>query len=336
MLAFPLALAFFLAFLCAQPLRAAENDQLEQGRRLEAAGDAAGAARFYREWLRANPTDPRAEAVFCSLFSLESALADLLDLATLPGLGTKALLTLARLAELSGRSEEAHSLYRRAFDGGAGTEALVPWLSLSLAMDDVQGLAEGLAALRRIDPAWADAIDGMADLWAGRLEMAGAKLGRAASLAVDPRAAVAASWGLLECARKGGNPAAVAAAQAELAHRFPLSPETSLADGRVARLPAPAHFTGAQFSQPSQPPPPVAGPTYAVQAGSFATRENAEYLAADLVKKGFTAVVLAGTGAGRQVFKVFAASGLSRQAAEDVAARLAKAGFSGFVISEAR
>jgi cell division septation protein DedD len=209
-------------------------------------------------------------------------------------------------------------------------------------MNDTRALADGLASLRGRDPAWADVLEGMADLGAGRLDSAATKLGRAVSSAADPRAMLAAAWGLAECARLGGNPAAAAAARSELARKFPGSPEAALADGRVAPLPSPSQFagtpaetTGSAPAAPAAAPGP-AGVTFAVQAGSFGTRENADYLAADLAKKGFAAVVRGETREGRQVFKVFAAVGLARQAAEAVAAELSKSGFAGFVISETR
>jgi cell division septation protein DedD len=330
----------------AVPARAADNGPLAEAARLEAAGDAAGAALLYREWLRANPADPRAESAFSSLYRLETALPELFELSSIPKLGGKPLLALARLSELSGRTEEARGLYRRAVDAGAGSEAMIGWVSLSLVMNDAPALQEGLAGLRAIDTAWADVIDGVSDLAAGRLETAAVKLGRAAGSAAEPRAALAAAWGLAECARLAGNPAAAAAARAELERRFPASPEAALAAGVLTRPPVPAQFAGSVQALPEPDLPPAVpseatgtsagSPRFAVQAGSFTVKENADYLAADLVKKGFTALVRGEGRDGKQVFKVFAGVGLAQEAAEALAAQLSRTGFAGFVISEGR
>ncbi len=191
----------------------------------------------------------------------------------------------------------------------------------------------------------------MSDLASGRLELAAVKLGRAAGSATEPRAALAAAWGLAECAALGGNPAAAAAARAELERRFPSSPEAALAAGRISRLPSPVLFTvpvpPQALAEPALPAPgalpaapetaPAAGaPRFAVQAGSFQVKENADYLASDLEKKGFAPLVRGEARDGKQVFKVFAGVGLSRAAAEALAGDLSKAGFAGFVISEGR
>jgi cell division septation protein DedD len=340
------ALAIIVLLAAAAPARAADGGPLAEAARLEAAGDAGAAARLYREWLRANPVDPRAESAFFSLYRLETALPELFELASLPKLGGRPLLALARLSELSGRTEEARGLYRSASDAGAGSEAMIGWLSLSLAMNDAPALREGLAQLRAVDQTWADVIDGVSELAAGRLEPAAVKLGRAAASATEPRAALAAAWGLTEYARLAGNPAAAAAARSELEGRFPASPEAALAAGLLTRPPAPAQFTGSVQALPEPDLPSAASstatgtaagsPRFGVQAGSFTVKENADYLAADLVGKGFAPLVRGESRDGKQVFKVLAGVGLVQEAAEALAVQLSKAGFAGFVISEGR
>ena len=106
----------------------------------------------------------------------------------------------------------------------------------------------------------------------------------------------------------------------------------------------PAQFAvqpGAQHEPEPQPRPvppaqPSAGARFAVQAGSFLVRENADYLAADLARKGFAPLVRDEQRDGKQLFRVLAGSGLERGPAEELIQKLVKAGFDGFLISEAR
>jgi cell division septation protein DedD len=83
-------------------------------------------------------------------------------------------------------------------------------------------------------------------------------------------------------------------------------------------------------------PPAAQVGSFAVQAGSFSTRENADELAADLSKKGFAPVVRQETREGKPLFKLYAGVGMDRDGAVLLAENLRKAGYAGFVISEAR
>jgi cell division septation protein DedD len=66
-----------------------------------------------------------------------------------------------------------------------------------------------------------------------------------------------------------------------------------------------------------------------VQLGSFSKRDNAERLAGDLKRKGFSSAVLGGGGSSGSLFRVRAGPVGDKAAAEALAARLAAAGFGG-------
>lgn len=66
-----------------------------------------------------------------------------------------------------------------------------------------------------------------------------------------------------------------------------------------------------------------------VQLGSFSKRENAERLAADLKRKGFSVSVQGGGGSSGTLFRVRAGPEPDKASAEALAARLAAAGFKG-------
>lgn len=106
----------------------------------------------------------------------------------------------------------------------------------------------------------------------------------------------------------------------------PVAPVTA-APAPVARPPVTAPVikpapTGASASANGQ---------WFVQLGSFAQRANAERLAAELERKGFSARVQAGGGAGGSLFRVRAGPVPDRAAAEDLAGRLSRAGYRGQV-----
>jgi cell division septation protein DedD len=331
-----------LAILClfASPCSAADAPGLEDAVRLERGGDAAGAVKAYKAWLAASPGSPLTDDAFAALFRLQTNLPDLLELASLPGLGPQSLVSLARLCELSGRSEEARALYERSWQDGGNPEALVALLLLSLDMNDTQSVFARLDLLRDREAGWAEVIGALADLMEGRTEAARERFSQASRTAEGGRLALAALWGLRECARRTGDSGGLAAAAAEIERRFPLSPEKSLAAGTINPAPSPGLFgAAAPGDLPAaggQEMPQVEPGRFSVQAGSFKVRENADELSADLAKKGFTPVVREEARQGAPLYKVLAGVGLEREAAVLLAERLSKAGYAGFVISEAR
>ena len=338
------------ALLCVSAISvfSAEIPLLAEAARLEQAGDSEGAIRVYRAWLKDNAEDPvRVDTVFAALFRLEPNLNDLLELSATPGLGPEPLLALSKLAEMSGRSEEARALSERAWKGGGGTEALVASALLALEMNDAAAATGALDVLRAHGESWTDLVDGYGDLAAEQWDRCREKLDRAAESSGNPRIALAALWGLYECSRRSGDTVGTAAAAAAIGRRFPGSPEEALAAGRASPLPNPAQFAspsvGHAAAAVKEGPPAVQAASsavqvgsFAVQAGSFSTRENADELAADLSKKGFAPVVRQETREGKTLFKLYAGVGMDRDAAVSLAENLRKAGYAGFVISEAR
>lgn len=326
-------LAAFLILLSAAPVGAAEAPDLSEAVRREQAGDREGAIGVYRAWLRESPDPARVDAVFAEMFRLETDLADLLELSSAQGIGPAPLLALSRLAEMSGRLEEARTLAERARQAGGGVEAMVTSALLALEMNDAQAAASALESLREKGDGWAEVVDGYRDLAAERWDLSREKLGRTAERAADPRVALAALWGLYECSRRSADAEGTAAAAAAIGRRFPGSPEEALATGRASPWPNPAHFATAP---PEDAAPVVKAGVFSVQAGSFQVRENADELAADLAKKGFSPVVREERSQGKSLFKLYAGIGMEREAAVSLAESLRRAGYAGFLISEAR
>ena len=73
---------------------------------------------------------------------------------------------------------------------------------------------------------------------------------------------------------------------------------------------------------------------FAVQAGSFQMKENADDLVLELGKRGFSASVLHDQAQGRDRWRVFAGTGLEQDAAEAVRLKLSAAGFTGFLVRD--
>jgi hypothetical protein len=327
------ALLAFLLLVAATPSIAAEAPDLSEATRREQAGDREGAIGIYRAWLRESPDPARVDAVFLELFRLETDLTDLLDLSSTPGIGPEPLLALSRLAEISGRLEEARTLAERARQAGAGVEAMVTSALLALEMNDAEAIVSALDSLREKGDGWAEVVDGYRDIAAERWDLSREKLGRAAESTADPRIALAALWGLYACARRSADAEGTAEAAAAIGRRFPGSPEEALATGRASPWPNPSQFATAS---PGDVAPPVKAGIFSVQAGSFLVQENADELAADLAEKGFRPVVREETSQGKSLFKLYAGIGMEREAALSLAESLRRAGYAGFLISEGR
>jgi DedD protein len=76
-------------------------------------------------------------------------------------------------------------------------------------------------------------------------------------------------------------------------------------------------------------PTRVDGGDWIVQLGSFSQRANADRLAADLKRKGFSVSVQSGGGTSGTLFRVRAGPVADRPAAETLVTRLSAAGFKG-------
>lgn len=111
---------------------------------------------------------------------------------------------------------------------------------------------------------------------------------------------------------------------------------------RAAPKPAPAAKPKAQ-PKPKPEPKPKAEPTpklaearsgWAVQLGSFASRDNARRLAGEVSAKGYETYLLPLERDGRTLYRVRVGPRKSREAAEKLAGELAKAGYKGQVAPE--
>jgi DedD protein len=71
---------------------------------------------------------------------------------------------------------------------------------------------------------------------------------------------------------------------------------------------------------------------FAVQLGSFGSRENADRLVHDMTDKGFTAFVAPITSGGRELYRVRVGPARDRSAAEALAAQLRRVGQSGSIV----
>jgi DedD protein len=122
--------------------------------------------------------------------------------------------------------------------------------------------------------------------------------------------------------------------EAETASPVPAGPEPSVA----ARKPQPARSAPPPRLAP-QPAARVAaaespaGAGWAVQAGVFANRDNAERLARQLKGKGFAASVSESAGKGKRLWRVRIGPEADRAAAVALGAKLRAAGQSGAVVS---
>ena len=117
----------------------------------------------------------------------------------------------------------------------------------------------------------------------------------------------------------------------------------------VAEKPVPVRGAAAAVEKPApvvapraaaQPPASKASPTrvasaggWAVQLGSFASRENAQRLAKQLEGKGYGAFVLEGGGTSGKLYRVRVGPEPDRAAATALAAKLRSAGHKGSVVS---
>ena len=332
--------------------------QLEEARQLERDGDAAAAARLYLSWARERPGQPSSLAAYAGFLRTERGIDALVDacrdlarnLPRMPGAWPLVAET-ARVFELAGLDEEAAELAVDAWRRGGPASLLLKAMRLSLAMGDLEGYA-ALAA-RVITLAGLDGLSSTRDLLAGRLEEARTASARILSAVEDPPARLSAAWNLFEAARAGGDPAGLAQAADRLGRLFPGSPEAAIAisavsgvGSRVTEAPSPMLFvlSGKPAARPPGPVAPAVTPaapavtppqkTFAVQAGSFQVRENADELVKDLARAGFAAIIREGSAQGRAVFRVFAATGLDRESAAVLLERLRSAGYSGFTVAE--
>jgi DedD protein len=83
---------------------------------------------------------------------------------------------------------------------------------------------------------------------------------------------------------------------------------------------------------PTQAPPPAARGSFAVQLGTFGSRDNADRLVRDMSAKGFAAFVAPYTKQGHELYRVRVGPTRDRAAAEALAAQLRRIGQSGSIV----
>jgi DedD protein len=87
----------------------------------------------------------------------------------------------------------------------------------------------------------------------------------------------------------------------------------------------------AQVSAPPAPAKPERG-SFAVQLGSFGSKDNADRLVRDMTAKGFNAFVAPITSGGRELYRVRVGPARDRAAAEALAAELRRIGQTGSIV----
>jgi DedD protein len=113
------------------------------------------------------------------------------------------------------------------------------------------------------------------------------------------------------------------------------APAVAAPNNVAAAEPKPAVETPASPVQSAVAPHPAATNergNFAVQLGSFGSRENADRLVRDMTAKGFTAFVAPITSGGRELYRVRVGPARDRSAAEALAAQLRRVGQSGSIV----
>lgn len=85
--------------------------------------------------------------------------------------------------------------------------------------------------------------------------------------------------------------------------------------------------------RPESTPPPTSVGGFAVQLGSFSSRDNANRLVRDMTAKGFAAFVAPIKSNGRELYRVRVGPARDRAAAEALAAQLRRIGQTGSIVS---
>jgi len=128
---------------------------------------------------------------------------------------------------------------------------------------------------------------------------------------------------------KPGEEAAPAIAEAPPA-AAPPSPVTTPAPV-VQQAPAERPAPRVEAQKPAATTPVQPG-SFAVQLGSFRSRENADGLVRDMTAKGFTAFIAPTTSGGRELYRVRVGPTRDRAQAEALAAQLRRIGQSGSIV----
>jgi DedD protein len=145
----------------------------------------------------------------------------------------------------------------------------------------------------------------------------------------NSQAAQPASEGLLA---KPGDAAAPAAAPPATAPQPLTAPPPAVTQAPPAQeVPEQTSAPRVEAQKPA-PAPPVERGSFAVQLGSFGSRDNADRLVRDMTAKGFSAFVAPIRSGGRELYRVRVGPARDRAQAEALAAQLRRVGQSGAIV----
>ena len=336
---------FLFSLFCALPGLLNADPLIERARLREKSGDSEGAAQLYGSWLEANPGASGSARVFAEYFRLEQDFPTLMNASERfldtgrgrAGAGEQ-FARIACLLDLAGRTELARDTWFSAYAEGGAEAALLPAFLLSVQMNDADFLARNLPKLKERGGAAQSLIEAIAALKAGDEAAAVSTLGAVANARGEADLSLKALWILCALAHAKGDEKGQADACSRLEARFPGSPEAIIVSGGASTAPQEARPTVLLFPGPdafsrSGQAEQAPGGKISVQAGSFQMKENAEDLAEELAKKGFSPIVQKETIQGKEHFRVFAATGLDTDSARALLARLREMGFSGFLVT---
>jgi len=245
---------------------------LREARLAELAGDRAGAAGMYAQWLTVHPGAPLTSIVLARYVAREQDLPSLIEMAgklhESPGGGSAdgpVLGRVARILEVAGRAEAARDMYLGAFARGASPSVLESAFLLSLEMNDIGSMSKTLSDLKNTESRRTALLEACLAWQKGDAVPARDALKRMSEDNAEPEIALKALWMLSTIAARAGDSASAGDAQRKLAARFPLSPEYALAapspqragsrgSARVVLLPGPEAF----FAEPPGEPPAAA------------------------------------------------------------------------------
>jgi tetratricopeptide (TPR) repeat protein len=327
----------------------AQTETLEEADRLAAQGSTAEALRTYEKLIADLPVSPALFSAFDGYFRFEPDLDCILRVSDSllsrtkgtdlpPGLAAK----IARLYELSGRTDEARALYQK--EPGS-RDAFDSAVRLMLEMNETDEAAALLASKPEADNG---VLAGQAALQRGDASAARLFFKKALENPGEEGDSIRAMFGLYAAAAAEGDSKGMEEAAARLTKVFPLSPEAAITrdparatgtpDARIRTATVPARYFGARDVAELSSKEPAAGATEAgrvsVQAGSYAMRENAEDMKNVLTGKGFSASIRESEGSGRKLFRVFAAESIGPEDAKNVVLMLQKNGLYGFIVPE--
>jgi len=130
---------------------------------------------------------------------------------------------------------------------------------------------------------------------------------------------------------KPGDAAAPAAAPPATASQPVTAPPPAVTQAPPAQVPVQSSAPRVEAQKPA-PAPPVERGSFAVQLGSFGSRDNADRLVRDMTAKGFSAFVAPIRSGGRELYRVRVGPTRDRAQAEALAAQLRRVGQSGAIV----